>query len=177
MQASTLLFCDIEADKTRLLRRHPTPFLARAGSNAHATVRGEGRRRTCPSLLLEVSPQGFTGSSPATGGCSSSRPFAHSSHNLRTQGSAQVHRLSPPHLAMARRCGSDDEVRALCWTASRLDGIAPPLLDEVLRSRAAGLKPPYFERLNCGGMAPSLLEPVESRPSCSLPVIALLRPC
>ena len=33
--------CDIEADKSRLLWHHPTPFLARAGSHAHATVRVE----------------------------------------------------------------------------------------------------------------------------------------
>jgi hypothetical protein len=70
--------CDIEADKTRLLWRHPTPFLARAGLDAHATVRVEGRRRTCPSLHHRVPPWGRTGSGPATGGCSSNRPFAHS---------------------------------------------------------------------------------------------------
>ncbi len=70
--------CDIEADKARLLWHHPTPFLARTGSHAHATVRVEGRHRTSPSLHHRVPPWGHTGSGLATGGCSSNRPFANS---------------------------------------------------------------------------------------------------
>src|SRR5208337_830457 len=42
---------DIEADNARSLWHTPTPFLARTGSHAHATVRAYGRRQICPSLL------------------------------------------------------------------------------------------------------------------------------
>src|SRR5271166_3791988 len=43
-----LVFCDIEADGARLLWHTPTPFLARAGSHAHATVRVEEDARPVP---------------------------------------------------------------------------------------------------------------------------------
>jgi hypothetical protein len=67
--------CDIEADNARLMWHTRTPFLARAGSRAHATVRVEEDARPVPRFPA-VSPVVATGSDPATGGCSNNRPFA-----------------------------------------------------------------------------------------------------
>src|SRR5207244_8597940 len=44
----------IDADNPLTLWHPPTPFLARPGSRAQATVRVKGRHRTCPSLSLRV---------------------------------------------------------------------------------------------------------------------------
>ncbi len=75
MQASTLLF----ANRGRQIASFvpsSSPCLARAGSHAMQLFGFKGDSGLCPRSLHRVPPWGVTGSDPATGGCSSSRPFA-----------------------------------------------------------------------------------------------------
>ena len=76
---------DIEADNARLLWHTPTPFLARTGSHAHATVRADGRHRTCPLLPRSLLLWGH-GLRSGDGRLLEQPPVRRSSHNLRTQG-------------------------------------------------------------------------------------------
>jgi hypothetical protein len=72
-----LQFGNINADNPALVWHPPTPFLARAGSRAHATVRVEGRHRTCPSLTLRVRLRGTRAQVQRRAAAAHSRPLAH----------------------------------------------------------------------------------------------------
>ncbi len=70
--------CDIEADKSRLLCHPPVPSLLVRALTPMQLFGFKEDARPVPRSLHRVPPWGVTGSDPATGGCSSSRPFANS---------------------------------------------------------------------------------------------------
>ena len=88
---------DIEADNAHLLWHTPTPFLARAGSHAHATVRVEEDAGPVPCF-----PTGFSFGGhelrPSDGRMLEQPPVRPISHIWRTQGGAIGRRKTPVFL-------------------------------------------------------------------------------
>ena len=68
---------DIDADNAFLLWHTPTPFLARAGSHALATVRADGRHRTCPLLPRRMLLWCLRAQVRRRAAACNSRPFDH----------------------------------------------------------------------------------------------------
>src|SRR3984893_1205747 len=77
----------------------PTPFLARPGSGAQATVRVEGRHRICPSLTRRVRLWWERAQIRRRAAAANSRPSGYFAKNSGHKVGGAANRLvGPPHL-------------------------------------------------------------------------------